>query len=269
MTTEVTILGTGTCVPSLARSSAAALVRIGGARILLDVGPGTLHRLVAAGETVFTVSHLLLTHFHPDHSSDLPGFLFANKYPDADRRQEPLRLIGGRGLARFFQALTGAWGHWIQLSGDRFALIELATDGLDHYSEAGFSLLSRPVAHNPESLAYRITDADGASVVYSGDTDECEDLVDLSAGADLLICESALPDALKVPGHLTPSLAGRIAARAGVGHLVLTHLYPPCDAVDIAAECRRTWSGPLTVARDLMRIHPVAGGPAEIFWAPP
>jgi ribonuclease BN (tRNA processing enzyme) len=45
---------------------------------------------------------------------------------------------------------------------------------------------------------------------------------------------------------------------------VLTHLYPPCDRVDIAAQCRRTWSGPLTVARDLMRIQAVPGGGMEI-----
>jgi ribonuclease BN (tRNA processing enzyme) len=265
MTTTVTILGSGTCVPSVTRSSAAVLVSAGHERILLDAGPGTLRQLAAAGQSIFTVSHLLLTHFHPDHCSDLPGFLFANKYPDGNRRQATLRLIGARGLRRFFQALTDAWGRWIQLPEDLFTLIELTTDGPDHCAGESFSLASCPVAHNPESLAYRITGADGLSVVCSGDTDECEDLVDLARGADLLVCESATPDGLKVPGHLTPSLAGRIAAEAKVGHLVLTHFYPSCDTVDIAAECRRTWSGPLTVARDLMRIRPAPGGPAEII----
>jgi ribonuclease BN (tRNA processing enzyme) len=262
MTTTVTILGSGTCVPSLARSSPAILVSAGRARILVDAGSGTLHRLVAAGETVFEVTHLLLSHFHPDHTGDLPGFLFANKYP-RQRRRVPLRLIGGCGLARFFEGLTAAWGQWLQLPKELFALTELATDATDRYVAEDFTLTSCPVVHNPESLAYRITGPDGLSVVCSGDTDECETLVELARAADLLVCESALPDALKVPGHLTPSLAGRIAARAKVGRLVLTHLYPECDAVDIAAECRRTWSGPLIVARDLMHIHPVAGGPGE------
>jgi len=265
MTTTVTILGSGTCVPSMARSSAAVLVSAGHERILVDAGPGTLRQLVAAGQSIFTVSHLLLTHFHPDHCSDLPAFLFANKYPDENGRQVALRLIGARGLKRFFQALAGAWGRWIQLPEDLFTLIELVTDGPDHYAAQSFSLASCPVAHNPESLAYRITGADGLSVVCSGDTDECEALVELARGADLLVCESAMPDGLKVTGHLTPSLAGRIAARAAVGHLVLTHLYPQCDKVDIAAECRRTWSGPLTVARDLMRIRPAPGGPGEFL----
>ncbi|HDI58899.1 MAG TPA: ribonuclease Z [Desulfobacteraceae bacterium] len=259
MTTTVTILGSGTCVPSLKRSSAAILVRSGPARILVDVGAGTLHRLVAAGETVFSITHLLLTHFHPDHSGALPAFLFANKYP-AIQRQVPLKLIGGPGLRRFFQGLTAAWGHWLQLPDHLFSLVERSAGDRECFAAQGFVLRACPVAHNPESLAYRITGTDGVSVVYSGDTDTCDALVELARGADVFICEASLPDGQKVPGHLTPSLAGRLAARAAVAHLVLTHLYPECDGVDIAAQCRRTWSGPLTVARDLMQIRVTSDG---------
>jgi len=45
-----------------------------------------------------------------------------------------------------------------------------------------------------------------------------------------------------------------IATRASVGKLVLTHFYPECDNVDMAAQCRKTWSGPLALAEDLMTI---------------
>ncbi len=95
----------------------------------------------------------------------------------------------------------------------------------------------------------------GESVVYSGDTDFSDNLVTLSTNADLLICESALPDELKVEGHLTPSLAGEIATRANVRKLVLTHFYPQCDLVDIEQECRKTYAGPLVIAEDLMKIE--------------
>ncbi|MEJ2096818.1 MAG: MBL fold metallo-hydrolase, partial [Deltaproteobacteria bacterium] len=64
----------------------------------------------------------------------------------------------------------------------------------------------------------------------------------------------AFPDDKKVTGHLSPSLAGRIAAAAAVKKLVLIHLYPECDQVDIAAQCRKTYQGPLLIAEDLMRI---------------
>jgi ribonuclease BN (tRNA processing enzyme) len=95
----------------------------------------------------------------------------------------------------------------------------------------------------------------GTSVVYSGDTDFSDNLVALSQNTDLLICEAALPDSLKVKGHLTPSLAGQIASNAQVKQLVLTHFYPECDDVDIEKECRKTYSGPLIIAEDLITIE--------------
>jgi ribonuclease BN (tRNA processing enzyme) len=86
-----------------------------------------------------------------------------------------------------------------------------------------------PVAHRPESLAYRIIDRNGKALVYSGDTDVCDGLTAIAADADLMICESAFPDDQKVDGHLTPSLAGRVAQAAAVKRLVLTHFYPVCE----------------------------------------
>jgi ribonuclease BN (tRNA processing enzyme) len=91
-------------------------------------------------------------------------------------------------------------------------------------------------------------------VVYSGDTDYSENLIALSKDADVLICESAVPDDFRVKGHLTPSLAGDIATRAGVKKLILTHFYPECDNADIEFEVRKAYDGPLVLAEDLMEI---------------
>jgi ribonuclease BN (tRNA processing enzyme) len=92
-------------------------------------------------------------------------------------------------------------------------------------------------------------------VVYTGDTDYCESIIDLAKDADLLICECALPDKLRAPGHLTPSLAGKLATKASVGNLVLTHFYPECEKADIAAECRKSYDGQLILAEDLMELE--------------
>jgi ribonuclease BN (tRNA processing enzyme) len=70
----------------------------------------------------------------------------------------------------------------------------------------------------------------------------------------LMICESALPDDQKIDGHLTPSLAGRMAQAAGVKRLVLTHFYPACETVDIENQCRTTYNGELLLARDFMTL---------------
>ena len=59
---------------------------------------------------------------------------------------------------------------------------------------------------------------------------------------------------MRVTGHLTPSLAGDLAARANVRRLVLTHFYPECEKEDIIAQCRKTYAGPLVLAEDLMQF---------------
>lgn len=253
--TRVTILGSGTCVPSLQRSACAVLIRIAGSRILVDTGAGTLRRLMESGSRIDDVTHVFYSHFHPDHTAELVAILFASKYPPGRSRRNPLTVCAGLGFRAFFQGLKSAYGDWIELGPERFTMIELATSGADSLRFDDFTVHSLPMNHNPESLAYRFTDPQGRSVVYSGDTDDNPNLPALADGADLFICEAALPDAHKVAGHLTPSLAGKIATRAGVKKLVLTHFYPECDQFDIQAQCRKTYSGPLILAQDLMQIE--------------
>ena len=252
---SVTILGSGTCVPSLKRSSCSILMKIRDKFLLFDSGAGTMHKLLENRVEIYDVSFVFYSHFHPDHTAELVPFLFANKYPDGSRRKIPLTLMAGKGFAKFYDNLKNVYGHWIELAPDLLTIVELDNTGHDMREFDDFKVESLPVEHNPESIAYRITSSGGISMVYSGDTDFSENLVTLSKDADLLICESALPDELKVKGHLTPSLAGEIADRANVRKLVLTHFYPECDQVDIEKECRKTYSGPLLLAEDLMQIN--------------
>ena len=252
---SVTILGSGTCVPSLKRSSCSILVKIRDKFLLFDSGAGTMRKLLENRVEIYDVSFIFYSHFHPDHTAELVPFLFANKYPDGSRRKIPLTFMAGRGFAKFYDNLKNVYGHWIELVPGLLNIVEFDNTGYDIREFGDFKVESLPVEHNPESIAFRITSSGGTSMVYSGDTDFSENLVTLSKDADLLICESALPDELKVKGHLTPSLAGEIADRANVRKLVLTHFYPECDQVDIEKQCRKTYSGPLLLAEDLMKIE--------------
>ncbi len=252
---SVTILGSGTCVPSLKRSSCSVLIETGGTNLLFDTGPGTMRRLLETNTTIFDISHIFYSHFHPDHTAELVPFLFATKYPGGNTRKGPLTIIGGSGFLKFYNDLCQAYGHWIELPPDLLNIVELDVHSPDTRKFGHALMESSPVEHNRESIAYRITDPGGISVVYSGDTEFSDNLVALAQNADLFICESAFPDDLKVKGHLTPSLAGSIATTAKVRKLVLTHLYPECDRVDIKSECRKTYSGPLVLAEDLLKIR--------------
>jgi ribonuclease BN (tRNA processing enzyme) len=229
-------------------------MRTGAQNLLFDCGPGTMRRLLEIGVSIFDISHIFLSHFHPDHSGELASFLFALKYPAPSRQKMPLTLVAGKGFNAFFERLKAVYGHWIQLPADKFRVVEMDTQKADQHTWPSFAVSSMPVAHRPESLAYRIIDAHGKTLVYSGDSDVCEGLTAIAAHADLMICESAFPDDQKVDGHLTPSLAGKIAEAAAVKRLVLTHFYPACEDTDIENQCRSTYSGKIILARDRMTL---------------
>jgi len=229
-------------------------MQTGGKALLFDCGPGVMHRLLEIGVSIVDLSHIFISHFHPDHTGELASILFALKYPAPSSQKRPLTIIAGNGFQSFFQCLKALYGNWIELPADRFTIIELDTTRPDHYESESFSVFSTPVSHRPESIAFRVIDRSGKALVYSGDSDYCDGLIQIARGADLMICESAFPDDHKVKGHLTPSLAGKIARLAGVKRLVLTHFYPSCDQADIEKQCRSTYSSSIILATDKMTL---------------
>lgn len=250
----LTILGSGTCVPSLRRSACAVLMQAAGRSFLFDCGPGTMRRLLEAGVTIFDIDAIFFSHLHPDHTGELVTFLFGAKYGGGPSPRRPLSLVAGPGFKTFFDGLRGVYGTWIDSGEEGLKIVELDGGRSEPFRMDDITIRCASTAHIESSLAYRVAAPGGGTAVYSGDTDVSDALVELATGADLFICESALPDEHKVSGHLTPSQAGEMASRAGVKRLVLSHFYPACDRVDIAAQCRKTYDGPLVLAEDLLRL---------------
>jgi ribonuclease BN (tRNA processing enzyme) len=254
---ELIVIGSGTGIPSLKRASPALIFRSGGITVLIDSGSGTLRRLLEVGITYNDIDLLLYTHIHPDHISDLVPILFACRYGERPRRRD-LLCVGGPGFLRHFRKLKGLYGPWIKAESYRFTLKEVSERAF-RFGE--IDIRPRPTAHIEESVAYRITFKKGRavktsrSVTISGDTDYTQSIVDLASETDLLAVECSFPDEKKVKGHLTASLAGRIGAESRCKKLLLYHLYPPCDKVDIIGQCRTAYKGDLAVAEDLMRIE--------------
>jgi len=248
---ELTILGSGTGIPSLRRASPGFLIVSDGCNILIDSGSGTLRRMLEVGITYQDVDLLLYTHIHPDHISDLVPFLFACKYAEFPR-QKDLLCIGGTGFKHHFEKLKEVYGPWIEAESYRQTIKETSEKPL-LFRE--LKILSKPMAHLPTSVGYRIEFRDRKSLAISGDTDYCRSIIDLASEVDLLVLECSFPEDKKVDGHLTPSLAGRIGLESRCKKLLLTHLYPVCDQYDILDQCRKTYPGEIAVAEDLMRIE--------------
>ncbi|MHB9073922.1 MAG: MBL fold metallo-hydrolase [Desulfobaccales bacterium] len=244
---ELTVIGSGTGVPSLRRGSPCLAVEAGCRLLVLDLGTGSLRALLRHGLNFSAIDVLALTHLHPDHVGDLVPFLFATRYSLGYTRTEPFRLLAARGFARFHGLLKEAFAGWVEPPPGLMDLKELAPDAPDEVSDQDVVIKSAPTNHTAGSLAYRV-EAQGRSLVYSGDTDLSDSLVDLAKKADLLVLEAANP--FKVQGHLTPAEAGRLAAQAGARRLLLTHFYPPCDEVDVVAEAAKEFSGEVLRAED-------------------
>ncbi len=244
---ELTVLGSGTAVPSARRNSPGYLLRFHGSVVLMDLGSGTVRQLARAGVGVDRVDTILVSHLHPDHVADLAAFAWACRALPAGRGS-PLGLIGPAGMAAHWRALQEA--HAPHLSRLRFPVeVRERTEG--RIDLAGARLEVRPMAHSAPTIGFRIEDADGARLAYTADTDECENLVRLVAGVGLWIADCSTPDEAALPGHLSPARVARVARAARPGRVLVSHLYPAWEDRDPAAEVRRLWEGAVETAEDL------------------
>ena len=245
---EVTVVGSGTVVPLLQRRQSCVVVETGGETLVFDLGSGAVRGMLHAGLDPFAVDRIFFTHFHPDHTVDVVPLLFSINYGAEDERTRPLYLAGPEPFRNLWASLTDAWGEFIV--GDYPTLIsELPHECPSPLDLPGCRLSWAPAEHRPESIAYRL-ETEGGAFVYTGDTEYSESVVELARGAHTLLIECSFPDGSPAPGHLTPSSVARIASEAGVERVVLTHIYPAADELDLPALVSREYDGEVLVAED-------------------
>jgi ribonuclease BN (tRNA processing enzyme) len=248
---QITILGSGTSIPHPQRASPGLVIQMDETTVLVDPSSGSLHRAERYGTATSNIDYVFLSHFHPDHTGDIAPLLFALKNSEYFEART-LTLVGPSGIKEFYRGLLDFHGSWIRLEPGRLEVQEIGDEQL---SFKEWSVRSLPVVHTNNSLGYRFTDSGGKIFAYSGDTDYCPELVTLASDADAALIEAAQPSSLKVEGHLTPQLAGKVAREAGVHRLIITHLYPVCDDYDLLSEIRDSgYQGPAEIAHDGMRI---------------
>jgi len=109
--------------------------------------------------------------------------------------------------------------------------------------------------HTKESLALGLNDDGAKRFVYTSDTGFSEDLVPFAKNAALLLMECSFRRNKPVQKHLELAEAMRLAQACTPAKLVLTHLYPEWDGVDLEAEARAQWSGETIAATDGLRLE--------------
>lgn len=248
---NITILGSGTSVPSARRRAPAYLIRHEDVALLMDCGSGCTTSLARAGQGLEMLSGILLTHLHPDHTADLLPLLFALANPLHTQRSTDLPLWGPVGVGDYYRALDGLYGRWVHpLQGE--VVVNELDDG-DSIQLGDLTCVAHRVHHSQGSLAFRL-EAEGMSVCFSGDSGPCSGLEQAARGVDLLICECSLLEDEEVEGHMRASDVGRLAASAGCGRVILTHLYEHIEDSKPVQRVRQLYSGPVILAEDGMEI---------------
>lgn len=241
-------VGTGTVVPHPRRSSPAHWFAHGPVRLLMDCGPGTIHRLAQLGLPWNRLTHVALTHFHNDHVGEFPALLYAMKWGQEQHRDEPLVVYGPAGTLRLLRGLASGLGEWVVEPGFPLEVREIGPADSVRLAD-DLVLTTHRTPHTEESLALSLA-LTGSRLVYTSDTGPSDELADWARGCDLLLAECSLPDSRAIDMHLTPRQAGAMAARAKAKRLVLTHLYPPVEEVDIVSQAREQFTGQVVVAQD-------------------
>jgi len=210
---RITILGSGTTNLVPERNAASVLIERNGKRIVYDFGRGTAIRLVEAGLKQDDIQTVVLSHFHPDHVTDLLPYLHAASWSQVDSRSTNLTIYGKQGIRTFLSELFAVFG-WDEL-GKGFAVnVEELPVGETEISGQTFEIVD--LEH---SYGLRFEE-NGRTYAIMGDASMHEGLVDGLKNSELGVFDA---------GHLTDEEIVNLAVQTQATQLVCSHQYRSLD----------------------------------------
>jgi ribonuclease BN (tRNA processing enzyme) len=207
---------------------------------------------------------ILVSHLHPDHSSDLPGVLWSGR----NTRNDVLPIVGPSGneaapaldefLMRLFNPKSGSWEVLSSLSGpgpgvklDPRVVDVTKQEPTPVYERDGIRVTAMGIPHGSlPTLAYRV-ETQGVTVVFSSDQNGTNPrFADFAKGADILVMHLAIGVGANNPNQALPAVVGSMAQSASPKRLILSHI-GNFDLNAAVADVKKNYSGSLTIGADL------------------
>lgn len=239
---SIQILGSGGPELTKDRASSSYLFWLNNeAIVLIDAGAGSAFRYAQSGAKWPHLKAILFTHFHVDHSNDLPALIKASWFDD---RKQNLPVFGPYAnhimpsTKVFFDALfndeNGAYQYLSDMIDQNqksaYKIIPNDIRNLKKtqliYSNANLSIFAHQVDHGPIPAFAYILKACGKTFVFSGDTNGSgfENLK--LNNTDVFIAHNAIPENAREIArslHMIPSQIGKIAKHINTKKLILSH----------------------------------------------
>lgn len=267
-TTKLVFLGTGTPNPDAKHLGPAAAVVVNGQPYIVDCGPGLVRQAAAAGIKMEALTHAFITHLHSDHTIGLPDLIFT---PAVTGRLKPLNIWGPPGTKQMVNHILSAWSEDIEtrLSGGEPSVPEAygvevieISEGPIHQDE-NVNVSAFAVQHGKWRHAFGMKfQTPDRTIVFSGDTTYCPNLIKHAKGCDILVHEVYSKKGLdeRTPEwqayhsryHTSAPDVGRIAQEVKPRLLLLYHALPFKQAEgQLIEEVRCQFKGEVRAAQDL------------------
>ncbi len=221
---RVTVLGAGPACPGPGEACSGFLVEEDQLRIVVDFGTGVVSNLQNYCD-LSDISHVVITHMHPDHFLDLIPLRYALRYRDAydsDSRTK-LSVLSPPGGARTLDRVALPFAETESFFSEVMDVAEYDPGALLVIDE--LALQFEPVKHYVPTWGLSITGT--KKVAYSADSGICPAVQTIARDADLFICNAGANPGIDDPsnwGHLQPEEAGRIAGRSRARRLWVSHV---------------------------------------------
>ncbi len=279
---KLTILGAkgGPAIRTGGPSPTSMLLEIDGHLYVIDCGLGVTRGFVEAGHSLKALRTIFITHHHSDHNLEF-GNLIHTAWTAG--LADPVAAYGPAGLAGMWPAFCrlNAFDIVTRIADERRPPLEPMVTVREYADgqvmEDGVIRVDALRNRHPpitDSFALRFVVVSGPSagrtIVFSGDTAFMPEMMEFAREADILVHEAMLLSGVDrlvarvgngarlrehlLASHTVAEDVGRIAAQAGVRHLVLNHLVPADDPevreADWLAAVTPHYGGPLTIAKD-------------------